>query len=94
MSAAYHKSMEEIMLLLLVSMLDQNPQAKQTLGNFLKFYRDNRALFTALGSSPSASASSPPENPKSTAAEQEEDKQKDRPMDGPVSILEEYLSRA
>lgn len=75
--------METILLLFMLSTLEKDPAAKQQLSSLLKFYRENRELFSALaGKTPEKEPEAPTEN----RPPREE-------KDGNLKILEEYLTR-
>lgn len=78
--------METILLLFMLSTLEKDPSAKQQISSFLKFYRENRELITALTG-----------NAQQTQ-QQESPKQENRPSpaekDGNLKILEEYLAKS
>ncbi len=48
--AAYHETMELLIVLLLLALCEKNSELKETLQSALKFYRENRELFVALSS--------------------------------------------
>lgn len=72
--------METILLLFMLSTLEKDPAAKQQLSSLLKFYRENRELFSALA------GKTPEKEPKENRPPREE-------KDGNLKILEEYLTR-
>ena len=87
--------METLILLLFFALSDKNNDMKQTLNQFLGFYRENRELIQMLAGSFSnphpegVVAGMPP-------AESENGHKESRPREevGNLNILEEYLRRA
>ena len=80
---AYNKSMQPLLLLLLLAMTEKDADFKASLQKFLAFYRENRALLAALlGESPPAA---PPPRQEKSRPEQDG-------ADG--SVLETYLGGA
>ena len=77
--------METILLLFVLSTLEKDPAAKQQLSSLLKFYRENRELFSAIAGKETKSGSF--DAPKENRPPREE-------KDGNLKILEEYLARS
>lgn len=75
--------METILLLFVLSTLEKDPSAKQKLASLLKFYRENRELFSALAG----------REPKKEPDLPEENRPPREEKDGNLKILEEYLTR-
>ena len=74
----------ETMLLLILLMMDRDGNAKETLRDLLRVYRENRELLAALSDVKGPAAKAP------TSEEQE----KSRPeAAGNAAVLEEYLKR-
>lgn len=86
--------MEPILLLLLLTSMQQGGDLNAALGKFLSFYRENRELILLLarGGAPAAAQT---EQSAGQSAQQMPEQKTDRPQeDSPiVSILEEYLNR-
>ncbi len=86
--------MEPILLLLLLTSMQQGGDLNAALGKFLSFYRENRELILLLarGGAPAAAQT---EQSAGQTAQQTPEQKSDRPQeDSPiVSILEEYLNR-
>ena len=86
--------MEPILLLLLLTSMQQGGDLNAALGKFLSFYRENRELILLLarGGAPAAART---EQSAGQSAQQTPEQKTDRPQeDSPiVSILEEYLNR-
>ncbi len=97
--AAYDSGMETLILLFLLISLDKDPALKDSLRNFLGFYRENRELISAvLKTSPEGLAAEPGGAPSMQSAKQPSAppaaEKKSRPeQDGSLRILEEYLKR-
>lgn len=74
-------------MLFLLFTLNENPAMKETLANFLKFYRENRELIAMLTKNDATMSADPP-----SETPQEE---KPRPLEGAANekIFEELLSR-
>ena len=87
--------MEPVILLLLLALSDKNRDVKQSLNQFLAFYKEHRELIQML-----ASALSKPSTGGSNAdippIKEEKAHKESRPNDevGDLNILEEYLRRA
>ena len=87
--------MESVILLLLLALSDKNNNMKESLNQFLAFYKENRELIQMLAgtlSSPSA-AGTPSDIPQTKGGDGHEES---RPREevGNLNILEEYLRRA
>ena len=98
LSAAYDGDMEPVLLLLLLTSMQQGGDLNAALQKFLAFWRENRELILLLA----RGAGAPPEGTKNadtTEGSKNADtsaEKKDRPPqeDSPViSILEEYLKK-
>lgn len=90
LTAAYNKSMEVILLVLFL--MNADDRTKESLKNFLDFYRENRTLIAALaGTAGTAEAAGTPAEPEANPSEAQEN----RPHSevGDKTILEEYLRR-
>lgn len=94
---AYNKSMQPVFVLVLLMLMQQQPDFGASMQKMLAFYRENRALIAALtgGTAVPASAAQTSEASEPSAAEQTAH-EKSRPAgDGPEnSVLEEFLKRA
>ncbi len=95
LTAAYNKSMEVILLVLFL--MNADDRTKESLKNFLDFYRENRTLIATLAGTAgiaevAGTAGTPAAEPVQATASAEE---KDRPRSevGDKTILEEYLRR-
>ena len=93
LTAAYDDTMELMLLLYLLSVVDADPALKNSLKSFLSFYKENRELIASLTSSgapASAFSGSTQEKPHDVPQEQS------RPREevGVKNVLEEYLRRA
>ena len=86
--------MEPILLLLLLTSVQQGGDLNAALGKFLSFYRENRELILLLARG-GAHAAAKTEQSAGQSAQQTPEQKTDRPQeDSPiVSILEEYLNR-
>lgn len=85
MRTAYHETMETVLLLFLL-MTSQNGQWKQSLEDFLKFYRENRELIQMVAGGLNQSA------PKEKVQNAPEEQPKSRPEEvGSWSVLEDFL---
>ena len=87
--------MESVILLLLLALSDKNNSMKESLNQFLTFYKENRELIQMLAgtlASPSG-AGATADIPR---AKDEEEHKESRPREevGNLNILEEYLRRA
>lgn len=80
---AYHKSMDILIVLLILALSDSNPELKRRLRETLAFYRENRELLTALAGASAATADT------------EDCKQKNSPeTEGEkLRVLEDFLKR-
>ena len=90
--------MEPILLLLLLTSMQQGGDLNAALGKFLSFYRENRELILLLARGGAPAAAQTEQSAGQTAgqtAQQTPEQKTDRPQeDSPiVSILEEYLNR-
>ena len=87
--------MESVILLLLLALTDKNNSMKESLNQFLTFYKENRELIQMLAgtlSHPSdegATADIP-----RTKGDQGHEESRPREEVGNLNILEEYLRRA
>ena len=81
---AYDKSMDTMMLMLLLFLMNNDPEMKGKMQAFLSFYRANREMIAAFA-----------QNGIPMSAPKPECDEKNRPREevGVNKILEEYLSR-
>lgn len=100
LSAAYDEDMELLLLFLLTS-LQQGNDLNETLQKLLAFYRENRELILMLArgapsAADTAAAGAADRSQEGQKTQHASHEKKDRPPeDSPiVSILEEYLSRS
>ena len=99
---AYDECMEILLLLFVLSSIEQDPSLKRSLASFLSFYKENRELVASLVSAKQAvqtappAESAPPAASAQTAPTEPSAETKSRPREevGIKSILEEYLARA
>ena len=87
--------MEPILLLLLLTSMQQGGDLNAALGKFLSFYRENRELILLLARGGAPAAAQSAGQSAGQTAQQTPEQKTDRPQeDSPiVSILEEYLNR-
>ena len=87
LTAAYNKSMEVILLVLFL--MNADDRTKESLKNFLDFYRENRTLIAATVETVETvgTAAEP------VQATSEEEKSRPHSEVGDKKILEEYLRR-
>ncbi len=72
----------ETMLLLFLLMMNGDERTGESLKSFLKFYRENRDLISALSASPKEEPSPP-----------EQTENRPREEVGDLSVIEEYLKK-
>ena len=85
--AAYHKSMEMLILLFLLYLSQKETPVKESMDSFLKFYRENRELISML-------TSVLPKEEGNRDEKQEERAQKKSARTEPsLSALEAFLNR-
>lgn len=72
--------MEILLVLLIAALAERDPELKKTLGGVLSFYRENRALFSALNAEKSAPEPPVREEEQSASVKEEE-----------LAILEAFL---
>lgn len=86
----------ETMLLLVVLMMNADSGSRESLKNFLRFYRENRELIAALsGQNPQDIVEKSEEAPTKNRPQKESVEKKAEPQEevGDPKILEEYLKR-
>ncbi len=84
--------MEIIVVLLLLTSLDNNSELSQKLRSALDFYRQNRELITMFTNS-AAAKKTPPSREEESGGEKKESRTPEETSDS-MKILEEYLKRA
>ena len=96
--AAYDKSMQPIVLILLLMMTENNAELGAAMQKFLAFYRENRALIMALAEAPGGAQPETPDGgaPFGQGASAAQGQEKSRPEESSsqTNILEEYLKHA
>ena len=93
--AAYDGGMETLLLLFLLISLDKDPALKDSLRNFLGFYKENRELISAVlkqNGAPEAAEKEPCKEPDGKPSPPPAEKSRPE-RDGSLRILEEYLKR-
>lgn len=91
LTSAYDNRMEILVILLLLTFMDNNSELICKLRSALQFYRENRELI-AMFQNASAKPAPPPESGEKCGEEKES-----RPSEGKIDsmkILEEYLKRS
>lgn len=92
LTAAYNGNMEVILLVLFL--MNADDRTKESLKNFLDFYRENRTLIATLAGA-AGTAGTPAAEPEQAKPSEAAEEEKNRPRSevGDKNILEEYLRR-
>ena len=93
LTAAYNKSMEVILLVLFL--MNADDRTKESLKNFLDFYRENRTLIAALAGTAGTVETVETVGTAAEPVQATSEEEKSRPHSevGDKKILEEYLRR-
>ena len=86
--------METVILLLLLALSDKNQNMKESLNQFLHFYKENRDLIQMLAGTYARPAEGAPADIPPTKPDHGHEESRPREEVGNLNILEEYLRRA